>query len=633
MAVIVALSALLGAVLPRLFPFVGAIENRIADLRLATLSAPEPPHPDIIVVTVTEDTLATLPYRSPLDRRFLAGVLRTLEDGGVRAIGLDILFDQPTDPENDGELRAVLRNMKIPVVAAWADSGDQLTERQAGFLGAYLEGIAKGRVNLYFSPSDGVVRRIFSYHFQSGGRIKDFASTLAEALGADVPFRSVRRLAYRPGAEGGSPPFKSFPAHTVKFLPKPWLAGKIVLIGSDLPHSDRFRTPMEDGTVSGIFIFAHALAQLLDGRRPPGLGLGAEAGLAAALALFGLILAGTGIPVPAKAAAFAVVLAVLWIGGFALFMTAGWMLPLISPSLAFAVSSGVASAYLGHEERRQKRFIRQAFSRYISPAVVDDLVNHPSRLELGGERRELTYIFTDIAGFTSLIEKSEPSEILPLLNAYLDGMCAIAFRHGGTIDKIVGDAVVIFFGAPADQPDHPARAVRCALDLDAFARSFAAERKAEGVDFGKTRIGVNTGPATVGNFGGENFFDYTAHGDMVNTAARLESVNKHLGTNVCISGLTASRCKDVNFRPIGELVLKGKTQGVETFEPLSEDEASSPAMAAYHAAYHLLRQGDPGARSAFERLAAENPDDPLAALHAGRLAAGESGVTIVLKDK
>ena len=212
-------------------------------------------------------------------------------------------------------------------------------------------------------------------------------------------------------------------------------------------------------------------------------------------------------------------------------------------------------------------------------------------------------------------------------------MCRIALDHQGTIDKIVGDAVVAFFGAPADQPDHPALAMACALEMDAFARDFSAERQAAGIDFGHTRIGVNTGFAIVGNFGGESFFDYTAHGDTVNTAARLESVNKHLGTTICVSGFTAWRCPDTHFRPVDVLVLKGKTEGLQTFEPLSPEAAASANAAAYLEAYELMKNHDPAARQAFASLVEEYPDDKLAAYHDKRLDAGEQGMTIVLEAK
>jgi adenylate cyclase len=283
--------------------------------------------------------------------------------------------------------------------------------------------------------------------------------------------------------------------------------------------------------------------------------------------------------------------------------------------------------------RKQRDFIRGAFSRFTSPLVVDQLVNDPSSLRPGGEKREITCLFTDIAGFTSWIEHSEPETAVAKLNDYLDGMCRIVFEHGGTIDKIVGDALHVFFSVPLHQADHPERAIRCALDLDTFGSSFAAAQRAAGVAFGGTRIGVHTGPAVVGNFGGERFFDYTAHGDTVNTAARLEGANKFLGSTLCASGNTARGCSGVTFRPIGVLLLYGKTEPVDVYEPLKENSSSRIDLPKYLEAYVLMREHDASARSAFEALVAANPDDPIAALHARRLTNGETGIVIEFEGK
>ena len=171
------------------------------------------------------------------------------------------------------------------------------------------------------------------------------------------------------------------------------------------------------------------------------------------------------------------------------------------------------------------------------------------------------------------------------------------------------------------------------MAVDAWARDFSARKAEEGITFGMTRIGVNTGRTVVGNFGGKLRFDYTAHGDAINTAARLESVNKHLGTRVCVSATTARHCDGVHFRPIGELVLKGKTEGVEAFVPLLDGDPSEALLDEYQTAYTALAEGRSGACEAFRVLAERFPDDPLIALHTARCAAGESGVTIVLVEK
>ena len=212
-------------------------------------------------------------------------------------------------------------------------------------------------------------------------------------------------------------------------------------------------------------------------------------------------------------------------------------------------------------EKAEAERARAALARYFSPRLAELLAGNPSLMQLGGERREGTFLFTDLANFTPLVELEDPVRVVKLLNAYLDGVTQAVFAFEGTVVKILGDAVYAMFGAPVEQEDHASRAVGCALQIDAFARRFEAEQKAEGIPLGITRIGVNTGSAIIGNFGGALFFDYTAHGDAINVAARLEGANKPLGTRICVSATTVAEIPDFRGRPVGELVLKGKEAG------------------------------------------------------------------------
>jgi adenylate cyclase len=284
-------------------------------------------------------------------------------------------------------------------------------------------------------------------------------------------------------------------------------------------------------------------------------------------------------------------------------------------------------------EAQQKKQVRKAFSSYMAPALVDQLVDNPDMLSLTGETREMTFLFSDIAGFTSFTEKATPEVLVATLNEYLDVMCRAVMEHGGTIDKIVGDAVVGIFNAPLDQPDHAIRAVNCALEMDRISRAFIKKMNDAGYPFGNTRVGVNSGPAIVGNFGGSERFDYTAHGDPINTAARLESVNKHLGTLICISGTTAEQCPDHFFRPVGGLVLKGKTEAIDTFVPITEEESRSPLVLAYKEAFEHLQREEADVGELFTALKAQYPDDPLVNLHHERIMSGTVSATIVLAEK
>ncbi len=635
-------AAALGTALPRVFTVAELVENWIADLRMVVLAPLEPRHPDIVLLGITEDTLAQFPYRSPVDRAFLSDVLGQLAERRVRAVGIDLLFDQPSEPAKDAGLRETLRRLPVPVVTGWGSAAEHLTERQLAFQRGFLGDIRHGRSNLDRGGHDGVVRELSPGRDDGAGWTPGFAAAIALALGKDVPRRTLA-LRYRVAAREGAAPgpgraFAAYDIHKLKAVPKAWLESKIVLIGADLPHEDRHRTPFSTlygpaaGDLPGVAIHAHGLAQLLDGRAAARSTLPAEAVLAAVAALAGLAVAllqrGTLTTVLLGLGA----LAGLWGGTTLAFLWPGMDLPVFAPSVALAASLSLAAAAVARRQRERRRFIRDAFGRYVSPTVVGQLEDDPSSLKLGGQRREVTYVFSDIAGFTGLSETTEPELLVGILNEYLDGMTRVVLRHDGTVDKFIGDAVVALFGAPLDQPDHAARAISCAIDMDRFARGFEPVAAARGVKLGITRIGVHSGEVVVGNFGGDQRFEYTAIGDTVNTASRLEGVNKYLGTRLCISGAAASAAPDIAMRPIGELVLKGKSEPIAAFEPL--DAAGAGAHHdAYARAYALLAGGDAGAHAAFRRLAEAAPGDKLARLHLSRLERGESGVRIVMADK
>jgi class 3 adenylate cyclase len=282
---------------------------------------------------------------------------------------------------------------------------------------------------------------------------------------------------------------------------------------------------------------------------------------------------------------------------------------------------------------RKHRWIMRAFSSYVSPNLVRYLIDHPDGLRLGGERRVCSFVLTDLADFTPLVEKTDPEIVVSKLNAYLEAVTEIIFAHDGTIDRIVGDSVSVMFSAPVTQPDHAARAVSCALALDAFAEDFGKARRETGLAFGATRIGVHSGPVIVGNVGSAAQLDYRALGDTINTAARLESANRHLGTRVLLSGTTLAGCPDLTARPVGTLLLKGKTEGIETFEPVAAEADAAGSIDQYRAAYARMASNAPDALESFEALSAASPDDRLVAFHLNRLRSGESGDTIAFSDK
>jgi adenylate cyclase len=285
------------------------------------------------------------------------------------------------------------------------------------------------------------------------------------------------------------------------------------------------------------------------------------------------------------------------------------------------------------EARQRQAAAEQAYaslSRYFSPNLAQQLTDDSAAVDLGGQRREIATLFTDIASFTALVETLDPGVLGPLLNEYLTGMTDIVFAHDGTVAKIVGDALHVLFGAPGDQPDHAARAVACALDLDEYAQSFRERCQSRGIVLGVTRIGAHTGAAIVGNFGGGRFFDYTAYGDTVNTAARLETANKQLGTRICVSATLADKVKDFRGRLVGDLVLRGKSEALRVFEPLRAAQYDNPATKSYLEAFAKLEVGDPGATAAFAAHLGNQPEDQLASFHLKRLLNGATGTQITM---
>ncbi len=415
----------------------------------------------------------------------------------------------------------------------------------------------------------------------------------------------------------------------------PQLNNAAVLVGSSaLGLSDLVSTPTGP-TFPGVEVHATVLQRILSGTPFPRVPDWANAANALAIAVCGFFLT---FLCPAFGALaitiFAVLFLALVIGGNAWLWTSAQLA--LSPVMPlFTVIAIIAMNVLfGYfTEAKQKRQVRKAFSSYMAPALVDQLVANPDKLSLNGESREMSFLFSDIAGFTTFTESASPELLVSVLNEYLDAMCRCVMEHGGTIDKIVGDAVVGIFNAPLDQPDHAEKAVQCALAMDRISKDFIAKMNARGMEFGVTRIGINTGRAIVGNFGGSGRFDYTAHGDAINTAARMEGVNKHLGTQICISGTTAAQCPNHFFRPVGALILKGKTEPIEAFEPITEEAVRTPLIVRYLEAFELLRHEDPKAVELFTQLKADFPDDALVNLHYERIIAGILSATIVLAEK
>jgi len=308
--------------------------------------------------------------------------------------------------------------------------------------------------------------------------------------------------------------------------------------------------------------------------------------------------------------------------------------PIDFPDLEATIAKTIRHLEVLRQARRRQAEAERAhaaLSRYFSPNLAERLASDAEAVDLRGQRREIATLFTDIASFTALVETLEPDVLGPLLNDYVAGMTDIVFTHDGTVAKIIGDALHVLFGAPGEQADHAARAVACALALDDYAQTFRARWRDKGVVLGVTRIGVHAGSAIVGNFGGGRFFDYTAYGDTINVAARLEAANKQLGSRICASATLAAKVAEFRGRPVGDLVLRGRSEALRAFEPQTRDQYDNAATKSYLDAFAKLEAGDAGAIAAFAAHIGKFADDQLASFHLKRLLNGASGARIVME--
>ncbi|KQP38010.1 CHASE2 domain-containing protein [Pseudorhodoferax sp. Leaf274] len=594
---------------------------------------------------------------SPAQREVFAGVedpdeafARSMDGGGV-VLGFAL---RPQAPATPAALAGPPRFVEVgrPAAPFLRRFGEAITAVQP------LADHAAGHGALAFLPdSDGVVRRVPLLLRVGDSLVPSLVTELLRVAQRErsivvrstvdgvqdvrigslsVPTTETGEMwvHYAPAA-----PARTIPAWKLLAgqVPSGELDGKILLLGSSAQGLLDLRFGTLGHLLAGVEVHAQALEQILTGgllSRPDW----ARALEALCLLLGGLavgVLAMTTRPAVASLATGAILLGVGAASWWA-FRQERLLLDPLAPGLGIACAFLVPSLLRHHTSEKRRRWVSQAFSRYVSPNLVAHIVDHPDELALGGRRQTCSFIFTDLAGFTGLMEDIDPGEAVGLLNEYLDGMIGVAFRYQGTLDRIVGDGIAIMFSAPIAQADHRERAVACAIDLQRFATAFAQRQQARGVPFGHTRIGVHGGEVIVGNFGGNAIFDYRALGDPVNTASRLESANKSLGTRLCMSEAVMAACPALAVRCVGRLIFKGKNKPLLVFQPANDGldlPVDGAALERYAQAYALMAAEDPRALAAFEALAQETPVQPLVRFHLERLRRGELGDTIRLLDK
>jgi adenylate cyclase len=422
--------------------------------------------------------------------------------------------------------------------------------------------------------------------------------------------------------------FPTFSAVDVidKKVPPELLAGKVVLFGmTAIGLFDQRVTPFNQNA-PGVGIHATAVQNMIDGNylvRPIWAPL-LEALLCVLLAIL------VGFTSSRLRAEFSGVIALILLS-VTLFLDYKFIFPAgiwfrLVPFIAAVVLTYIAvTTYRYLTEVRAKQQLRLAFQYYMTPAVIDEVTRHPERLRLGGQRREMTVMFSDIRSFTTISETLTPEELVRLLNEYLTPMTDIVFRHAGTLDKYIGDAIMAFFGAPLPQEDHARRACYMALDMMTELDQLRAQWKKKKMPDIKIGIGVNSGPMSVGNMGSNTRFNYTVMGDNVNLASRLEGITKVYGVGIIISESTYEEAKaDVHARELDAVRVKGKKLPVHIYELVGQgapDEHTQTWIQEYHAGLAAYRaQHWDEAQAAFARVLEHKLDDPPARLMLDRVA-------------
>ena len=648
-------------------------EARTFDWRARLLAATDRETPPIRVIFLDQQSLdwgaAENGLGWPWPREVYGVVADFCRRAGAGSLAFDVLFTEPSrygvaDDEALGLAAGEFGRVVLPVflgrdtgedrtwpdyapdngltlkgLDAWAGRDGRRAPHmpRASFPVPELAGKAALLGNVHQNPDpDGVYRRIGLFSLFDGRPVPSLALAAYLAArpdaalslgpggmdidGRPVPLDDSGQALIRFGAPGTT--YRSYSAAAIirselllregqaPIVSPEEFRGAYVFFGFSAPGLFDLRPAPVSGVYSGVEIHAQTLANILAGdflREVP---------LPASLALAGILALGAALCCSMGAstlwaltaiAVFAPLPVALACGAYA----AGHALPLMLLEVSTGLALGASILLNYATEGRQKRFIKSAFRQYLSPVVIEELLRHPERMRLGGERRVLSIFFSDLQGFTSLSESLSPEALTQFLNEYLTAMTDIVMDEGGTVDKYEGDAIIAFWNAPLDQPDHAARALRAALRCqDRLAELRPAFRERVGTDL-VMRIGLNTGPAVVGNMGSHSRFDYTMLGDAVNLAARLEGLNKQFGTRVMVTGALLEAAGDAfAARELGRVVVVGRSEPVAVYEPMwpGERERREGELRGFESALaHFYAGRTEAALAGFEALADRDP--------------------------
>jgi len=625
--------------------------------RHATATSP------VAVVLIDQTTYNT--YNMPKDfwSPYYGAVIGALDQAGVRAVGFDVILPYSISqqiPSYDKPFWAALRQAGSAgrLVLAEGQLGDETAEPAPEQ--RMLVGAGNIRSVTIQEDPDGVVRRApltIQTTSQPPMQETGFAAELARRAGwashggslllnfdGGHPFETYSLADLAACAKQGNTDF--FTQH---------FKGRVVLIGTGLQFEDRLLTssrlinppetmtgarcilpapPPGDSvrdTIPGVFVHATAIDNLLREEALVSLPTAGRVFLVLVAAALGAIL-GLRAGFLWGGAAHVTLLAGVTAGATVLFQH-DIETPLLETLIAIIGSYFLLLGYRLVVTEYGRRHIRQMFGYYLAPSVVERLEALGELPERGGERRQMTFFFSDIAGFTTLTEAADPMLLATTLNAYFDGVCAAIEAEGGIVIEFLGDGVQAMFGAPGEQPDHAARAVAAARAVRGFTETFRTHGVPKDLGFGHTRLGVHTGDALVGNIGASQRLKYAALGDVVNATSRLEGLNKYFGTRICISEETAIASMDPDLRRIGDFLVKGKVRPVRVYELLPSQEGALEWVRQYSTAYDLMSAGDARATALFDRLAAERPQVEVIKFYLHRAHAEEFSTTIVMTDK
>lgn len=589
---------------------------------LTILTSPGTAGSPITIVGIDEPSFAEFQRQWPWPRSMHAALIDRLKEEGAKVIALDVLFLEPSTPQADTALAEAIRRAGNVVLAAeWEQRSDGYIDQQREILPLRSLLDAGAATGVAKVPLSGAcIRRFPSFDNAFGRAVLDAAGIRVDP--AQLPQRPMIRYAG---------PAKSFSytsyyqaLNPKEFLPRGFFKDRIVLVGMFLDNAsqlgiDMYCTPyawQNRRLMPGVEINANVIDAAMHKRVVAELGPETKLALLALLALASLAAFRRWSPM--RAGLLLVLLAGSTAGAsWALFALSNLWWPLFAPLagiFATWLGSG-AGAFL--EERRKRAEVRRAFGHYVSPAVIEQMLAQPERLRLGGERREVSLLFSDLAGFTSISEKLEPEEVAEIMNFYLTEMGAIVIGQNGTLDKFIGDAVMAFWNAPLDDPDHALHACEAALKMQQAMQAVNDALRKKGMAELSMRIGVHTGMAVVGNMGSTERFDYTAIGDSVNLAARLEGANKVYGTGILISGATADALRGrLPLRHLDRVRLKGKSEAVEVYTLQTAPAGNDAAIAAWR-----TRAWEESERL-WRKMLEANPSDSLASLYLERIEAG-----------